>query len=62
MIKREGSNVHGFVMGALYEELLINIGKKIDLLTEESLEQHEIKSRTPWFYENLLNERVKIYG
>ena len=62
MIKREGSKIHGFIMGALYEDLLDSIGKGVDLLTEESLEQHDTKNRTPWFYENLLKERVQIYG
>lgn len=62
MIKREGSKIHGFIMGALYEDLLNSIGKGVDLLTEESLEQHETKNSTLQFHENLLKERVKIYG
>jgi len=62
MFKREGSKIQGFVMGALYEELTGSIGKRLDLLTEEALEQYDAKSKTPWFYENLLKERVKIFG
>lgn len=62
LFKREGSKIHGMVMGALYEDLLEGIGKGVDLLTEEALEQHDTKNKTPWFYENLLKERVKIYG
>lgn len=62
MFKREGSKIQGFVMGALYEDLRKSIGKEIDLLTEESLEQHSAKEKTPWFYKNLLRERVKILG
>ena len=62
LFKREGSKVRGMVMGAFYQDLSEGIGKGIDLLTEESLEQHDIKNKTPWFYENLLKERVKIYG
>ncbi|MDR2296634.1 MAG: hypothetical protein LBD95_07545 [Clostridiales Family XIII bacterium] len=54
--------VRGIVMGALYEDLRDGIGKRIDLLTEESLEQHGTKNRAPWFYEALLRERVKVYG
>ncbi|MCL2003806.1 MAG: nucleotidyltransferase domain-containing protein [Oscillospiraceae bacterium] len=61
LFKREGSKVRGLVMGALYEDLSESIGKGIDLLTEESLEQHDAQNRTPWFYESLLRERVKIY-
>ena len=62
LFKREGSKIRGFIIGALYEDLCESIGKGIDLITEESLEQHDTKNRTPWFYENLLRERVKIYG
>ena len=62
LFKREGSNIHGIMMGALYEDLCKSIGKGIDLLTEESLDQHDTKNSNPWFYENMLNERVKIYG
>ena len=61
LFKREGSKVHGMVMGAFYEDLAEGIGKGIDLLSEEALEQHDVKTKTPWFYENLLKERVKIY-
>ena len=62
LFKREGSQIQGLIMGALYEDLAEGIGKGIDLLTEESLEQHDYKNKTPWFYENLQKERVKIYG
>ena len=62
MIKREGSKIHGLIMGALYEDLFESIGKDVDLLTEESLEQHETKIKTPWLYENIIKRRLKIYG
>jgi predicted nucleotidyltransferase len=62
LFKREGSKIHGIVMGALYEELSESIGKEIDLLTEEALEQNGVKNKTPWFYENLLKERIMVYG
>lgn len=62
MFKREGSKVQGLLMGALYEDLQETLGKGLDLLTEEALEQHDSKNQTPWFYENLQRERVKIYG
>jgi predicted nucleotidyltransferase len=62
LFRREGSKIQGLVMGALYEDLLESIGKGIDLLTEEFLEQHNAQNRTPWFYESLLRERVKILG
>ena len=62
LFQREGSKIKGLLMGAFYEELQESIGKGLDLLTEESLEQHDAKNRTPWFYENTMKERVKVYG
>ena len=62
MIKREGSMIKGLLMGALYEELREGIGKGLDLITEESLEQHDYKNIRSWFYENTINERIKVYG
>jgi len=62
LFKRERSEAQGIMMGALYEDLRESIGKGIDLLTEESLVQHDTENSNPWFYKNMLNERVKIYG
>jgi predicted nucleotidyltransferase len=62
LFRREGSAIRGILMGALYEELRETIGKGIDLVTEESLVQHDTESRNPWFYESLIRERVQIYG
>lgn len=57
-----GSKIRGFIIGALYEDLKESLGKELDLVTEEALEQHDVRNRTPWFYENLQKEKVKIYG
>lgn len=62
LIKREGSIIHGWLMGELYEDLRECFGKSFDLLTVEALEQHDIQSENPSFYESLTKERVKIYG
>lgn len=62
LFQREGSAIRGIVIGALYEDLLESLGKSVDLVTEEALEQHDSRNNTPWFYENVQNERVKIYG
>jgi predicted nucleotidyltransferase len=62
MVKIEGSKIHGLIFVELYEDLQDSIGKKIDLLTEESLDQHDTRNIFPWFYDNLIKERVKIYG
>lgn len=62
IIKREGSKIHGWLMGALYEDLRESLGKGLDLLTVEALEQHNIQNENPYFFENLMKEQVKIYG
>jgi len=61
LFRRKGSAVRGIAIGALYEELRETIGKGIDLVTEESLTQHDTETRNPWFYESILRERVQIY-
>lgn len=62
MIDRAGSNIRGlFDMGGLYDDLQRSIGKEIDLVTTQTLEQSSTRQRTPLFVENLYSERVKIY-
>ena len=51
-----------FAMGGLYNDLSEAIEKQVDLVTISALEQETTKERTPWFVENLNNEKVKIYG
>lgn len=62
LFQREGSKVRGLMMGALYEDLRESLGKELDLLTEESLDQHDTRNKTPLFYENLQKEKIRIYG
>ena len=62
LIKREGSLIRGWLMGGLYEELRESLGKGLGLLTVEALEQNNTQSKNPCFFENLMKERVKIYG
>ena len=62
LIKREGSIIKGLIMGTLYEELSEIIGKEIDLITEEAISQHDFKNTSPWLYENIFAERIKLYG
>jgi len=63
LIDKTGSQIKGlFAIGGLYNELSEVVGKQIDLLTTSALEQESTKKRTPWFYENLHKEKVKIYG
>lgn len=63
LIDREGSEIHGiFAMNALYNELKAALGKDIDLVTLQSLRQKSTLSSNGAFIENVMNERVKIYG
>lgn len=62
LIQRDGSKIQGWLMGGLYEDLQKILGKGIDLLTVEALEQHNLETENPYFMENLMKERVKIYG
>lgn len=62
LIDRTGSRIKGmFDMGGLYSELQESIGKEIDLVTTQTLEQASTRRRTPYFVENLYTERLKIY-
>jgi len=57
-----GSKIHGFLVGALYDDLQTSLGKQLDLVDEAALEQPEVKAETPWFLDNIFRERVQIYG
>ena len=62
LIQRRGSKITGWMIGALYEELSECLGKGLDLVTTETLEQDCTKERTPWFIDNLRKERLLIYA
>lgn len=62
LIDRRGSKIRGmFDMGGLYDELCRSVGKEIDLVTTQTLEQRSTQRRTPWFVDNLQRDMVKIY-
>lgn len=62
LIDRTGSTIKGmFDMGGLYNDLRDSIGKEIDLVTTQTLEQKSTRQRTPWFVKNLQTEMMKIY-
>ncbi|MBQ0026009.1 MAG: helix-turn-helix domain-containing protein [Lachnospiraceae bacterium] len=63
MIDREGSKIHGiFAMNALLNELKEVLGKEVDVVTEQSLKQKSTADYNAEFIENVMRERVKIYG
>jgi len=62
LIDRTGSTIRNmYDLGGLYEELRESIGKEIDLVTIQTLEQNSTKSRTPMFVNNIESERVTVY-
>lgn len=62
LIDREGSKVKSlFQMGGLYNDLCESIGKEVDLVTLQTLEQESTQERSPWFIDNLRRDMVKIY-
>ena len=61
LIDRTGSKIRGmFDMGALYEDLSASIGREIDLVTTQTLQQQSTQQRVPHFVTNLEAERVRI--
>ncbi len=63
LIDREGSKVHGiFGMNALFNELAQAVGKNIDLVTLQSLNQSSTVKNQMDFINQVMKERVKIYG
>ena len=61
LIDRTGSKIKGmFDMGGLYCDLQESIGKEIDLVTTQTLEQPSTRRRTPSFVDALYAERVKL--
>jgi predicted nucleotidyltransferase len=63
LIDKTGTKLNGLLaMGGLYNELSEAVGKPIDLVTTNALEQEITKKRTPWFVQTLKDERIQIYG
>ena len=63
LVDKTGTDLNSlFAMGGLYNDLLEAVGKTVDLVTTSAIEQQCTIERTPWFVENLNNERIKIYG
>lgn len=63
MIDREGSEIHGiFGMSALLNEFKTVLKKDIDLVTLQSLQQTGAGKYNAGFIENVMKEKVRIYG
>jgi predicted nucleotidyltransferase len=62
LINRQNSRIKGmFDMGALYSDLADTLGKNVDLVTTDALEQPMNRLRNPWFAGELYKERVILY-
>lgn len=61
LIDRDRSKIRGmFDMGGLYADLRNEIGKEIDLVTIQTLEQTSTLERTPLFVKNVKKEMRRI--
>ena len=61
LIDRTGSKIRSmFEMGGLYEDLRASIGKEVDLVTTQTLEQSSTKRRSPLFIQNIQAERMRL--
>ena len=61
LIDRTGSKIRGmFEMGGLYEDLRASIGKEVDLVTTQTLEQSSTQQRTPQFIQRVQAEKIRL--
>lgn len=61
LIDRTGSPIRGIMIGGLYNDLCESVGKEIDMVTTDTLNQESARRDTPWFVENLNRERILLY-
>ncbi len=62
LVDISGSTIKSlFDMGGLYNDLSESIGKEIDIVDTHTLEEERTRTRMPYFVENLLTEREKIW-
>lgn len=62
LVDTEGSTVRTlFDMGGLYNDLSDGLEKVFDLVDYGALTQDGENSRTPWFTDNVIKERLLIY-
>lgn len=62
LIEREGSTIKSlFDLGAFYNELNETLGKPVDVVTTDSINQPDTRRRNPLFAGIIQKERVTIY-
>ena len=67
MIKKGNTTITFVTLGKLFEELEQALRKQVDIVTEETYtnvkyDKECLKQAKMLFYNNILNDRVKIYG
>jgi len=63
LVDKTGSELDDlFAMGGLYNDLCESVGKPVDLITMDAIEQESTRRRMPWMMDNLNKDRVRIYG
>lgn len=63
LVDYDGSAITGlFSLGGLYNDLSDSVGKEIDMVTTQALEQENTKRTSPMFIDAVTTERVQIYG
>lgn len=61
LVDRSGSTIRGmFDMGALYDDLCQCIGKEVDLITTQTLEQPETQRHSQQFVRSVQHERIRL--
>ena len=62
LVDLSGSTVHGFLLGSLYNDLQNALETEVDLITVASLSQPTKHRSTLAFREEIVRERMMIYG
>ena len=61
LIDTSGSNIEGWTIGGLYNDLCDSLEKGADIVTVAALNQNWGDDKMPQFAENVMKEKVLIY-
>ena len=62
LIDRSGSTINSmFDMGGLYNDMEESVGKEIDIITQDTLDQKRTRQRLPGMVAAIADERVLLY-
>ena len=60
LVQLRGSNVFGWGIGGLYEDLKGSLNKKVDIMDTSFLKDPEERKWSPWIIANVMKDRVRI--